>query len=115
MFRILSSVVVDTDRSIYVEMPLLTQSDAGTENFGVANVHTILRHRQDPALSASLQHKFMVNNKNIKPEVFWGMFRRNWTPGYEDVFEYGLVHGLYDPDNMMERYVCYRFQFLEPT
>jgi hypothetical protein len=36
-------------------MPLATQSDPGTENNGIANGHTMLRHLQDPGLARTLQ------------------------------------------------------------
>lgn len=86
-------------------MPLLTQSDPGTENNGIANAQTELRHRQDPALSDSLQHKFKGNKGNIKPEIAWRRLRYTFTPGFEDLIERGILEGLYDPDDSLERYV----------
>ncbi|THG99260.1 hypothetical protein EW026_g3060 [Hermanssonia centrifuga] len=68
-------------------MPLLTQSDPGTENNGIANAQTLLRHRHDPSLSDSLQHKFKGNK------------------GFEDLLELGVSEGWYDPDNTLERLV----------
>ncbi|EGN94795.1 hypothetical protein SERLA73DRAFT_155521 [Serpula lacrymans var. lacrymans S7.3] len=35
-------------------MPLITQSDPGTENYSIANDHTLLRYMQDPALDKML-------------------------------------------------------------
>ncbi|KAG1861683.1 hypothetical protein F4604DRAFT_1882446 [Suillus subluteus] len=52
-------------------MPLVTQSDPGSENNGITNGHTSLRHMQDPALACTLQHKFKGQHRNIKPEIFW--------------------------------------------
>jgi hypothetical protein len=38
-------------------VPLVTQSDPGPENFGVANAQTVIRHRLDPTLRDTLQHR----------------------------------------------------------
>jgi hypothetical protein len=56
-------------------MPLVTQSDPGSENNGIANGHTLLHHMQDPALARTLQHKFKGQHRNIKPEIFWSQLR----------------------------------------
>lgn len=86
-------------------MPLITQSDPGTENNGIANAHTVLRHAQDPSLKDSLQHRYMAGHMNVKPEVFWSQFRRRFTPGFEDLLDRGVHSGLYDPSNVLEKYV----------
>ncbi|KAG1844880.1 hypothetical protein C8R48DRAFT_617680, partial [Suillus tomentosus] len=86
-------------------MPLVTQSDPGSENNGIANGHTLLRHMQDPALARTLQHKFKGQHRNIKPEIFWSQLRRRWTPGFEDILEYGFTAGIYNPDDALERLV----------
>lgn len=85
-------------------MPLLTQSDPGTENNGVANAQTFLRHRHDPSLSTSLQHKFKGNKGNVKPEIAWRRLRYTWTAGFETLLQQGLDAGWYDPDVILERY-----------
>ncbi|KAF8417179.1 hypothetical protein L210DRAFT_871640 [Boletus edulis BED1] len=90
-------------------MPLLGQSDPGTENNGVANGHTMLRHLHDPHLSQTLQHKFKNKHGNIKPEIFWSQLRKRWSPGFEDILNYGVHNGLYNPDDPLERLV---FHFL---
>ncbi|EGN94589.1 hypothetical protein SERLA73DRAFT_126061 [Serpula lacrymans var. lacrymans S7.3] len=86
-------------------MPLITQSNPGTENNGIANGHTLLRHMQDSALDKSLQHMFKGSHCNIKPEIFWGQFRRRWAPGFEALIEWGVNEGLYDADDALERLV----------
>ncbi|OBZ74272.1 hypothetical protein A0H81_05042 [Grifola frondosa] len=86
-------------------MPLLTQSDPGTENNGIANAQTVLRHRHDPTLSDTLQHKFKGGKRNIKPEIHWRLLRTSWSPGFEELLDYGLNSGLYDPDIPLERLV----------
>ncbi|KAG1811978.1 hypothetical protein EV424DRAFT_1593667 [Suillus variegatus] len=75
-------------------MPLVTQSDPGSENNGIANGHTLLRHLQDPALARTLQHKFKGQHRNIKPEIFWSQLRRRWTPGFQDILDYGISEGI---------------------
>ncbi|KAJ7196546.1 hypothetical protein GGX14DRAFT_375956, partial [Mycena pura] len=37
-------------------MPLISQSDPGVENFGLANGHTLLRHMHDPSLVDTVTH-----------------------------------------------------------
>jgi hypothetical protein len=81
----------------------VTQSDPGTENFGIANCHTTIRHRLDPSLANTLQHRFMRDKSNIKPEIMWSVLRRTWSDGFETVLQYGLLHGIYDPSNTIEK------------
>ncbi|KAG2131596.1 uncharacterized protein EDB93DRAFT_1255444 [Suillus bovinus] len=52
-------------------MPMVTQSDPGSENFGIANAHTTLRQWHDPALQGTLQHRWMRHKKNVMPEITW--------------------------------------------
>lgn len=40
-------------------IPLITQSDPGSENYGIANCQTVTRQRLDPSLQGSLQHRWM--------------------------------------------------------
>ncbi|KAG1829967.1 hypothetical protein EV424DRAFT_1343859 [Suillus variegatus] len=57
-------------------MPMVTQSDPGSENFGIANAHTMLRQWHDPALQGTLQHRWMQSKKNVMPKDlkhFWTM------------------------------------------
>ncbi|KAG0704749.1 hypothetical protein DFH29DRAFT_981365 [Suillus ampliporus] len=92
-------------------MPLVTQSDPGTENNGIANGHTMLYHLQDPALAHTLQHKFKGQHRNIKPEIFWSQLRHRWAPGFEDVLEFGFTSGIYNPKDSLKRLV-FHFIFI---
>lgn len=83
-------------------MPLVTQSDPGTENFGIANGHTLLRHWHDPSLEGTLQHRWMREKKNIIPEISWSQLRRRFTPGFEDILDIGVNNSWYSPDNYLE-------------
>ncbi|THH04666.1 hypothetical protein EW146_g10119 [Bondarzewia mesenterica] len=93
-------------------MPLLTQSDLGTENHGVANGHTTLRHLHDPSLAASLQRKFLGGHRNIKPEIAWRQVCQRWAPGFEDLLDFGVNSGLYNPDDPLERMVFHHIFIL---
>ena len=44
---------------LFSGIPLITQSDLGTENYNVAYVHTNIRHHLDRTLEGTLQHKWM--------------------------------------------------------
>ncbi|KAG1772923.1 hypothetical protein EV702DRAFT_1245552 [Suillus placidus] len=70
-------------------MPLVTQSDLGTENFGIANAHTLLRQWHDPALQGTLQHRWMRTKKNVVPEITWSQLRHRFTPGFENLLDTG--------------------------
>ncbi|KAJ7576955.1 hypothetical protein C8J56DRAFT_1114407 [Mycena floridula] len=81
-------------------IPLVTQSDPGSENNGIANCHTSIRHRLDPTLQGTLQHKWITGNgKNVKPEAVWSDLRRHWTVGFETLLDWGVAHGFYDINN----------------
>ncbi|KAJ7795944.1 hypothetical protein B0H14DRAFT_2391133 [Mycena olivaceomarginata] len=69
--------------SFLSDMPLVSQSDPGVENFGIANGRTLLRHWHDPSLEGTLQHRWMNEKKNVIPEIGWSQLRRRWTPGFE--------------------------------
>lgn len=84
-------------------MPLITQSDPGTENYGIANAHTALRHLHDPALQGTLQHRFKTDKKNVMPEIAWSQLRRRFTPGFEDLLDFGVQEGLYDRDDPLQK------------
>ncbi|KAH7904511.1 hypothetical protein BJ138DRAFT_1019057 [Hygrophoropsis aurantiaca] len=86
-------------------VPLIMQSDPGSENFSVANAHTTIRHRLDPSLSDTLQHRWMRKHQNIKPEIQWSILRRNFAPGFEDILDEGVNSGLYDVNDTLENYV----------
>jgi hypothetical protein len=84
-------------------VPLVTQSNPGSENYGVANAHTMIRHRLDPSLSDTLQHRWMRKKQNIKPEINWSIFRRDFAPGFEDLLDHGVNMGWYDIGNPTEK------------
>lgn len=43
----------------FIGMPLLTHSDPGSENYGVANAQSTLRQMQDPTLQGTMQHRWL--------------------------------------------------------
>ncbi|KAL1659835.1 hypothetical protein GGF50DRAFT_64441 [Schizophyllum commune] len=92
-------------------MPMVTQSDPGSENYGLANAHTALCHWHDPSMRGTLCHRWMRAKKNVKPEIFWSQLRRRWTPGFESILDAGVDEGLYDPSNVLENLV-FRYVFI---
>lgn len=84
-------------------IPLITQSDRGTENNVIANCHTLIRHQLDPSLIGTLQHRWCVEKANIKPESTWSQLRRQFTPGFENQLDFGYNNGLYNPDDPLEK------------
>jgi hypothetical protein len=75
---------------------LITQSDPGSENNGIANCHLFIRQTLDPSLQGTLQHRWMRSKMNIKPEIGWMVFRRNWAPGFENLLDHGEHMGYYN-------------------
>ncbi|KAH7904042.1 hypothetical protein BJ138DRAFT_1186917 [Hygrophoropsis aurantiaca] len=102
--RLIASYYIEACRKLGA-VPLITQSDPGSENFSVANAHTTIRHRLDPSLADTLQHRWMRKHQNIKPEIHWSVFRRDFTPGFENILDEGVNDGLYDVNNTLENYV----------
>ncbi|KAJ7131593.1 hypothetical protein C8R43DRAFT_895941, partial [Mycena crocata] len=92
-------------------MPLVSQSDPGTENFGLANGHTLLRHLHDPSLEGTLQHRWMREKKNVMPEIGWSQLCHRFTPEFEDILDMGVNNGWYDPNNLIEALV-FRWVFI---
>jgi hypothetical protein len=86
----------DLSLILLTDMPLITQSDPGSENYGIANGHTALRHMHDPNLVGTIQHRWMREKKNVKPEIAWSQLRRRFTPGFEDLLEKGVTENWYD-------------------
>ena len=81
-------------------------SDPGTENNGIANMHTMTRHQLDPSLHDTLQHLFCCNKMNIKLKIGWSQFRAQWAPGFfDDLFNFGVNTGLYTASDPLEKYV----------
>ncbi|KAI6011252.1 hypothetical protein BKA83DRAFT_4502818 [Pisolithus microcarpus] len=92
-------------------IPMITQSDPGTENFGIANAQTLLRQMHDPMLEGYVQHRWMHTKKNIMPEIAWSQLRRRFSPGFESLLNTGVDAGWYDPDNMLQLMV-FRWVFI---
>jgi hypothetical protein len=81
---------------------MVTQSDPGSENYGITNVHTMLRQLYDPSLQGTLQHRWMRTKKNVMPEIAWSQLRHRFAPGYETLFDEGIESGWYDSDNVLQ-------------
>ncbi|KAG2121119.1 hypothetical protein DEU56DRAFT_873841 [Suillus clintonianus] len=102
--RLIARYYLDCCRKLGA-VPLITQSDPGSENFAVANAQTMIRHRLDPALNGTLQHRWMRKHQNIKPEIMWSVLRRDFAPGFENILDEGVTRGLYDINNTLQNYV----------
>jgi hypothetical protein len=96
---------VQNESNLHLGIPLITQSDPGTENNGIANAQTTLRCHMDPTLAGTLQHQWRRGHSNIKPEIFWSKLRRQWSEGWEELFEEGLHAGWYDTSQRLDVYV----------
>ncbi|KAG1897951.1 uncharacterized protein F5891DRAFT_1191262 [Suillus fuscotomentosus] len=92
-------------------MPMVTQSDPGSENYGIANAHTMLRQYHDKALHGTLQHRWMRTKKNVMPEIAWSQLRRRFTPGFENLLDHGVNSGWYDSNNTLQVMV-FRWVFI---
>ncbi|KAJ7200378.1 hypothetical protein GGX14DRAFT_660301 [Mycena pura] len=92
-------------------MPMVSQSDPGNENFGLANGQTLLRHYHDPNLIGTLQHRWMNRKKNVMPEIAWSQLRRRWSPGFENILDRGVTNGWYNTDNLLESLI-FRWVFI---
>ncbi|PBK68632.1 hypothetical protein ARMSODRAFT_887685, partial [Armillaria solidipes] len=92
-------------------MPLVTQSDPGTENVRLAKAHTFLRQWNDRDLAGTIQHRWMHLKKNIPPEISWSQMRRSWAPGFEMLLEEGLRRGIFSPGNPLE-VLIFRYIFI---
>ena len=88
-------------------VPLVTQSDLGSENYGIANCHTLIRHRLDPTLANTIQHRWQRDKMNIKAEAAWSQIRRQFTEGFENILDAGQNSDLYNADDTLERYVYF--------
>ncbi|THH10132.1 hypothetical protein EW146_g8470 [Bondarzewia mesenterica] len=102
--RLITKYYIDAARKIR-GVPLVTQSDLGSENYGIVNAHTTVRRRLDPSLTETLQHRWMRKSKNVKPEILWSILRHDFSPGFEDILQMGFDNGWYDPDNELESLV----------
>ncbi|KAG2125457.1 hypothetical protein DEU56DRAFT_873091 [Suillus clintonianus] len=92
-------------------IPMITQSDPGSENYGITNAHTMLCQMYDSSLHGTLQHWWMRTKKNVMPEIAWSQLRRRFTPGFESLLDEGVVRGWYDVDNVLQVMV-FRWVFI---
>ncbi|KAG1864858.1 hypothetical protein F4604DRAFT_1586308, partial [Suillus subluteus] len=60
-----------------LDIPMITQSDPGSENYGIANAHTMLRQMYDASLQGTLQHWWMRTKKNVMPEIAWSLLQEH--------------------------------------
>ncbi|KAG2158616.1 uncharacterized protein EDB93DRAFT_556898 [Suillus bovinus] len=96
---------------VITDMPMVTQSDPGSENFGIANAHTMLRQWHNLTLQGTLKHRWMCMKKNVMPEITWSQLRHRFTPGYENYLDSGVDAGWYDCGNALQRLI-FRWIFI---
>ncbi|EIN10041.1 hypothetical protein PUNSTDRAFT_66483 [Punctularia strigosozonata HHB-11173 SS5] len=106
--RYVTRQYLNTARRLGNIIPLISQSDPGSENNGIANAHTAIRQHLDPSLAGTLQHRWMRRHNNIKPEIEWSVLRSTWAPGFENLFEHGVNKGWYDPSHSLH-YLVFRW------
>ncbi|KIJ43066.1 hypothetical protein M422DRAFT_170377, partial [Sphaerobolus stellatus SS14] len=68
---------------------LLSQSNPGSENYGVVNAQTFMHHSLDPSLSNACQHCFK-RRRNIKTEIEWSQYHFKFSPGFENLLDWGV-------------------------
>jgi hypothetical protein len=100
-----TSTLLYTILILNLGIPLITQSDPGTENVNVAYAQTALRHHMEPSLDGSIQHRWFRKHGNIKPEIHWSVFRRDWAVGFQAYLDRGVDEGYYDIGDPLEWYV----------
>lgn len=73
----------------HLQDPLITQSDLGFENHGIADAQIILYPCQwhHPDLEETVQHQCMHSKKNGKPEIDWSQFMQQFTSGFENIIQ----------------------------
>lgn len=94
-----------------LDMPMVTQSDPEYRNYGIANAHTMLRQWHDEALHGTLQHHWMRSKKNVMPEIAWSQLCHRFTPGFENLLDYGVNSSWYDSSNTLQ--LCILFLFFK--
>ncbi|KAF9495951.1 hypothetical protein BDN71DRAFT_1482434 [Pleurotus eryngii] len=92
-------------------IPLIAQSDPGSENFGIAKAHTFLWHWHDPDMNGYLCHRWMKEKKNIPPEISWSQLRQRFTPGFENILDKGVHMGWYNIDDTVHK-LTFRWVFI---
>jgi hypothetical protein len=50
-----------------------------------------------------MQHRFTTGHNNILSEIKWSIFRRDFSPGFEDILDLGVKNGWYDVNNTLEK------------
>ncbi|KAI6137018.1 hypothetical protein F5141DRAFT_1209330 [Pisolithus sp. B1] len=107
--QLILSYFLDTVKE-FGYIPMITQSDPGTENFALANAQTLLHQMHDPTLEGYVQHWWMCMKKNIKPEIAWSQLHCHFSPSFESLLNTGVDAGWYDPDNTLQLMVfCWVF------
>ena len=74
----------------------------------MAYAQTALRHCMEPSLNGSIQHRWYRKHGNIKPEIHWSVFRRDWAVGFQALLDRGVDEGYYDIGDPLDRYVRLR-------
>jgi hypothetical protein len=85
--------------NLVIGISLLTFSDPGSENNGIANAQSTIRQWLDPSLENSLQHRWLFKHGNIKSEIAWSQIRAAFSPGFEDILQAGIRDRLIDFNN----------------
>ncbi|KAF8259295.1 hypothetical protein EI94DRAFT_1707224 [Lactarius quietus] len=98
--KVIAHFYLDTARSIG-GIPLITQSDPGTENVNVAYAQTALHHQMDP-----LMGQFSIDGS---PKIHWSVFQRDWAIGFQALLDKGVDNGYYDIGDPLE---CLLFRFV---
>ncbi|KAK7037191.1 hypothetical protein R3P38DRAFT_2359180, partial [Favolaschia claudopus] len=85
--KLVTSYFIDACREIG-GIPMISQSDLGPENFGIANCQTATRQRLHVTLVGSMQHRW-VNKKamNVKPEATWSVLKAELLKLSSTIFE----------------------------
>ncbi|QRV83586.1 hypothetical protein RhiJN_11602 [Ceratobasidium sp. AG-Ba] len=95
--RLICSYYLDAvESSSPPAVPLLTQSDAGSENYHVADAQTTLRQMTDPSLQGSRQHGVSQKHGNIKSEQFWSGMSERASSGLKQFLQLGIEDESYD-------------------
>ncbi|KAG6370171.1 hypothetical protein JVT61DRAFT_12318 [Boletus reticuloceps] len=108
--QLILSYYIETVRNLGF-IPLVTQSDPGTENFGIASAQTLLRQMLDPALSGFIHHRWMHQKKNVTLGIASSQLHRRFTTGFELLLDKGVESGWYDVGNTLQQMV-FRWLFI---
>jgi hypothetical protein len=71
------------------------QSDPGTKNVNIAYAQTALCHQMVPSLDGSIQHCWFCKHGNIKPEIHWSVFQKDWAIGFQTLLYEGVDNEYY--------------------